>query len=257
MQCFQETLTDSQWEYINKIVDNGRQRKTDLRMVVNAILWVTRTGAQWRNIDSSYRAKLPIILYYYYSWQKQGVWEDVLLYLVKEVRQELGDEASPSRVALDSQSVKSVPFVSQERGIDGNKRINGRKRHIVVDKHGFLLAVGVSAANCHDSPEGIELLWKLEQFERLELFCLDKAYKGRFLEALEIYGWQSEIGQKPESQQGFIPQNGRWQVERSFAWLNFYRRLSKDFEKTTASAVAFIQIAFINMILAKIHRLKT
>ena len=257
MQCSQEALTDSEWEYIHKIVDNGRKRKTDLRMVVNAILWVARTGSQWRNIDSMYKSHLPIILYYYYSWQRQGIWEQVLTYLLKIVRKELGDEPSPSVVALDSQSVKSVPFVSQDKGIDGNKRINGRKRHIVVDKHGLPLAVGVSAANCHDSPQGVELLWKLEQFERIELFCLDKAYKGQFLDALDLYGWKGEIAQKPESQKGFIPQNGRWQVERSFAWLNFYRRLSKDFEKTTASAVAFIQIAFINMILAKILRLKT
>lgn len=160
-------------------------------------------------------------------------------------------------MALDSQSVKSVPFVSAERGIDGNKLINGRKRHIVVDKHGLLLAVGVSAANCHDGQQGIELLWKLEQFERLDLFCLDKAYQGEFLEVLELYGWRGEIRQKPESQKGFIPQNGRWQVERSFAWLNFYRRLSKDYEKTVASAACFIQIAFINITLAIIARLKS
>ena len=256
MQTYQACLTDSDWEYIKKIVDNGRKRKTCLRMIVNAIIWVTRTGSQWRNIDSQYKAKLPIILYYYYSWQRNGVWEKVLQSLTQEVRKLIGDQLSPSRVALDSQSVKSVPFVSTDRGIDGNKHINGRKRHIVVDKHGLLLAVGVSAAHCHDGQEGIELLWKLTQFERLDTFCLDKAYKGRFLEALQIYGWKAEFGQKPESTMGFVPQTGRWQVERSFAWLNFYRRLSKDYEKKVASAACFIQLAFINMILAKISRLK-
>ncbi len=79
----------------------------------------------------------------------------------------------------------------------------------------------------------------------------DSAYRGEFTEAASIYGWIVEIAQKPESGKGFVPQKGRWQVERSFAWLNFFHRLSKDYEKTTASAVAFIQLAFITIILAK------
>lgn len=257
MQDHQAVLTDSDWEYIKPIVDNGRKRKTCLRMVVNAILYVARTGTQWRNIDSMYVAHLPIILYYYYQWQCNGVWDRVLSYLVETFRKENGDEPQPSRVALDSQSVKSVPFVSQDKGIDGKKLICGRKRHIAVDKHGLPLALAVTAANMHDSKGGIELLWQLDDNERLELICLDKAYRGEFLDILELYGWTGEIAQKPEGETGFIPQKGRWQVERSFAWMNFYRRLSKDYEKTTASAVAFIQIAFINMILAKIRKLKS
>jgi len=257
MQSSQEPLTDSKWEYIKKIVDNGRKRKTDLRMVFDAILWITRTGTQWRNIDSMYKPHLPIIQYYYYSWQKKGILTKALDSLVRTVRELKGDEPSPSRVAFDSQSVKSVPFVNQDKGIDGNKRINGRKRHIAVDKYGLPLAIHVSAANCHDSPEGLELLWQLEKYERIELCCVDNAYHGTFEDGVVFYGWQIEFGQKPESKQGFIPQKGRWQVERSFAWCNFYRRLSKGFEKTVNSTISFIQLAFINMILAKIHRLKT
>lgn len=257
MQDCQKVLTDSDWKYIQPIVDNGRKRKTCLRMVVNAIIRVTRTGEQWRNIDSLYRPNLPIILYYYYRWQQNGVWAKVLSVIVEAFRTGNGDNANPSRVAVDSQSVKSVPFVSNDKGIDGNKYINGRKRHIAVDKHGLPLAVAVTAANIHDSKAGIELLWQLDGNERLELFCLDGAYQGEFLETLDLYGWKGEIAQRPEGTSGFIPQKGRWQVERSFSWMNYYRRLSKDYEKTTASAVAFIQIAFINMILAKIRRLKT
>ena len=226
-------------------------------MVVNAILYVARTGTQWRNIDSMYLMHLPIILYYYYRWQSNGVWDKVLSSLIEAFRKESGEEPKPSRVALDSQSVKSVPFVSKDKGIDGNKYINGRKRHIAVDKHGLPLAVAVTAANIHDSKAGWELLWQLEGNERLELVCLDNAYRGEFLETLELYGWRGEIAQKPEGKIGFIPQKGRWQVERSIAWMSFYRRLSKDYEKTTTSAVAFIQIAFINMILAKIRKLKS
>ena len=226
-------------------------------MVVNAILYVARTGCQWRNIDSMYRPHLPVILYYYYQWQGTGTWEKVVGSLVQAYRKENGDAPAPSRMAVDSQSVKSVPFVHKDRGLDGNKLINGRKRHIAVDKHGLPLAIAVTAANVHDGKAGLDLLWQFEGNKRLELFCLDKAYQGEFIEALDIYGWKGEIAQKPEGQLGFIPQTGRWQVERSFAWMNFYRRLSKDYEKTVASAIAFIQIAFINMILAKITQLKT
>ena len=257
MQDRQTALTDSDWKYIKPIVDNGRKRKTCLRMVVDAIRSITRTGTQWRNIDSQYRPHLSIIVYYFYRWRSDGTWGRVLSALVGICRQAAGCPPNPSRVALDSQSVKAPPFVSQERGIDGNKRVNGRKRHIVVDKHGLPVGVAVTAANVNDGKAGLEMLWQLEGNERLELFCLDKAYEGEFMEALSIYGWKGEVAQKPESSSGFVPQKGRWQVERSFAWMNFYRRLSKDYEKTTASAVAFIQIAFINMILAKISSLKT
>ena len=256
MQRSQEPLTDSMWGYIKKIVDNGRKRKTDLRMVFDGILWITRTGTQWRNIDSQYKPRLPIIQYYYYQWQKNGTLAKALEHLVRSYRVLKGDEPSPSRVALDSQSVKSVSFVNQDKGIDGNKYINGRKRHIAVDKYGLPLAVHVSAANCHDSPQGIELLWQLEKYERVELCCVDDAYHGTFEECIKLYEWKIEFGQKPESSQGFIPQNGRWHVERSFAWLNFYRRLTKEFEKTIDSTISFIQIAFINIILAKISKLK-
>ena len=257
MQSSQEPLTDSQWEYIKNIVDNGRKRKTDLRMVFDAILWITRSGSQWRNIDSKYKPHLPIIQYYYYSWQKKDILAQALEHLVRSYRILKGDESSPSRVALDSQSVNSVYFVSQEKGIDGNKFINGRKRHIAVDKYGLPLAIHVSAANCHDSPEGVELLWQLEKYERVALCCVDNAYHGTFEQYIKLYEWDIEFGQKPGSKKGFVPQSGRWQVERSFAWLNFYRRLTKEFEKTVDSTVSFIQIAFINIILAKISRLKT
>ena len=191
MQTSQEELTDFQWEYIKNIVDNGRKRKTCLRMVVNALLLLTRTGTQWRNMDSKYRDKLPIIQYYFYCWQKKGVWEQVLLRLAQQARQLAGHAQSPSRVAADSQSVQSVPFVKEDRGIDGNKRINGRKRHLVVDKLGLPLAIGASAANCQDGIEGVELLWKLEGADRLELICVDKAYRGEFVAAAELYGWKA------------------------------------------------------------------
>lgn len=173
--------------------------------------------------------------------------------VVKE-RKRHQKEAGPSRVAIDSQSVKKVSFMNLDTGIDGGKKVNGRKRHLAVDSLGLPLAISVSSAQMHDSQGAYDLLWQLEKkSERLAVVCTDKSYRGEFSAVVEgLYKWRIEITQKPESEQGFVPQKGRWQVERSFAWLNFFRRLSKDYEKTTASTVAFIQLAFCSIILARI-----
>ncbi|WKN46388.1 transposase [Tunicatimonas pelagia] len=119
--------------------------------------------------------------------------------MVATFRRKNGDCPKPSRAAIDSQSIKSVPFVSQDKGVDSSKLINGRKRHIAVDKHGLPIALAITAADVHDSKAGAELLWQMEGNERLELFCLDKAYRGEFLDALNLYGWRGEIAKKPDS----------------------------------------------------------
>lgn len=111
----------------------------------------------------------------------------------------------------------------------------------------------VGSANEHDGQAGKELLWRLDKVsDDLKLIRADNAYRGEFEECAGYYNWVVEISQKPESQQGFIPQKGRWQVERSFAWTNFFRRLSKDYEKTVESSVAFLQLVFIDIILARL-----
>ncbi len=254
MQIRFTELTDSQWEIIKKYVSHHNPKKHDLREIINAILWICRTGSQWRNLDSKY-PKWESVYYYFHIWNKDGLWDRLLSELVCCERQRQGREAEPSAVAIDSQSVKSVALVAEEsRGVDGAKLIKGRKRHIVVDTLGLLIAVFVSRADLHDGEGGIELLWQIDKkTERLELVRADGAYGGAFKEVAEgIYGWTVETTQRPPSQKGFVPQVGRWQVERSFGWLNFYRRLAKDYEKTPQSAQAFIQLAFISIILARL-----
>lgn len=247
-------LTDSQWQIIEQLLDpNKRKRKNSLREVLNAILKIASTGMQWRELDSKY-PPWQTVFYYFQKWQKDGSFLLILRHLRKSLRLQLGRFAEASMVAIDSQSVKKGPFVSQDTGIDGNKNINGRKRHFAVDSLGLPLVIDVSAANQNDGVFGLELLWQLEQeSKRLELIRADQAYIGVFQEAAAYYHWQVEISQKPESKKGFVPQKGRWQVERSFAWLNFFRRLDKDHEKTTQSAIAFNQIAFVSIILANLN----
>ncbi len=153
-------------------------------------------------------------------------------------------------------------MISLDTGIDGNKQVNGRKRHLAVDTLGLPIALHVSAANKPDGVEGLELLWQLDKAtSRLELIRADRAYKADFSTYANYYHWQVEITQKPQSGQGFVPQKGRWQVERSgpatsvhrlHSWFNFFGRLGRDFEKTAASSLTFMQLAFIDIILARI-----
>ena len=244
-------LTESQWEIVQPLIDNGRKRKYKLRNVFDAILKITRTGIQWRNWECEH---LPweIVYYYFRKWQKNGVLANILAFLVEKERSRQGREAMASAAAVDSQSIKKGAFVSIESGFDGGKQINGRKRHFAVDLLGLPLAIFVTAANHNDGKAGLDLLWRLDwASNRMELIRADHAYEGDFCDAAKYYNWKVEISQKPESQKGFVPQTGRWQVERSFSWLNFFRRLSKDYEKTVESSVAFLQCAFIDIILAR------
>jgi putative transposase len=244
-------LTDAQWTKIQVFVETGRKIKKDLRSITNCILKVTRTGTQWRNIDAVY-GPWESVYYYFRKWSKNGIFDKILSYFVEQERVRQGRDAHATAGAIDSQSVKIGTLINQDVGIDGNKKVNGRKRNIVVDTLGLPLAIYVCAANIADSNAGIELLPILEKTSpKLELIRADQAYKKTFTEAAVWCDFKVEVTQKPPTEKGFVPQTGRWQVERSFAWENFYRRLSKDFEKTTLSSVSFIQLAFISIILAK------
>jgi putative transposase len=244
-------LTDAQWAMIQKIIDTGRKIQKDLRMIFNCIIKITRTGCQWRNIDEKYRP-WQSIYYYFRKWTKKGVLGDLLSHLVKKERVRQGRKPEATAAAIDSQSVKKVSFIHLDTGMDGNKKINGRKRNILVDTLGLPLAIFVCAANIQDGIAGIELLPLIDNTtEQLTLIRADKAYRSDFTEAAQWCGYTTEVSQKPPTEKGFVPQTGRWQVERSFAWENFYRRLSKDFEKTVESSVSFIQLSFISIILSK------
>lgn len=246
-------FTDSQWQVIEKIINSKRKRKHSLRTIINAIFWINSTGCQWRNLDSKY-PPWETVFYHFSQFKFKGIWEQILDGLVIEERKKQGREESPSLLAIDSQSVKTVQFVSEEIGIDGGKKINGRKRTILVDKLGLPLAIKVTAANISDNQAGILAINLLKgKVNRLTKIAADNGYKNTFCQYVEdTYNWEVEIAQKPESSTGFIPEKNRWQVERSFSWLNFRRRLFKEVEKTIISAESMIQIAFISFIIKKI-----
>ncbi|MDJ1492168.1 IS5 family transposase [Cytophagaceae bacterium DM2B3-1] len=255
-------LCSDQWQIIKPILETQRKVKHEKRTIFNAILWILTTGSQseprrWRNLESQFPA-WQTVYYHFNQWKKNGVLEEVLDKLAIKARTKMKRKSTPSMLVIDSQSVKITQFTYEETGIDGAKWINGRKRHVAVDSLGIPWALVVTAANVCDSEGGEHLAQQLKgkstrlEILKLEILKADKGYKTGFVEHIQKnYGWQVEIVQKPESSKGFVPVGGRWVVERSFGWLNFKRRLSRDVEKTVESSEAMLQIAFIDILLRR------
>lgn len=246
-----ERLTDGQWEVIKEFLPTKRKRQLDLREVFNAILWIARTGAQWRNLDSSF-PKWSAVYYYFYRWTRQGIIEKINLALNERERRELRRLHCPSLGIVDSQSVKLAPRIFEHRGIDGNKNINGRKRQILTDTLGRIWKVWVHPANEHDSPAGVRLL-NLDgtQLDTLSKIVGDKAYRGTFAKACGELGVGFEVPFRPKGKKGFVVEAKRWVVERTIAWFNYFRRIAMDHEHTIESSVSFLYLANCSMILSK------
>ena len=246
-------FSDSQWQVIDKIIDDKRKRKHSLRTILNAIFSINYTGSQWRSLDSKY-PPWQTVFYHFTQFKQRGIWEQLLDTFVLMERKKYGKDSSPSLLAIDSQSVKKVQFIKEETGIDGNKLVNGRKRTILVDTLGLPFAIKVTAANISDNQAGILAVDLLKgKVPRLQKIAADLGYKKTFSAHVETtYNWEVEIAQRPESSRGFVPEKNRWQVERSFGWLNFRRRLYREVEKTILSAEAMLQIAFMSFIISKI-----
>jgi len=184
-------LTDYQWEVIKPFLKNNQPKKLILRDVVDAIRRVNKTGMQWRDLEGNY-PKWQSVYYYHNKWSKDGTSKLIMSALSSMERENYDRQAKPSLLAFDSQSVKAAPFVYQERGIDGGKNINGRKRHIAVDTQGLPWAVYVGRANQHDGEAGLELLHQLAGIgmDRLKIIRGDSAYGGVFAEGAGWYGWE-------------------------------------------------------------------
>lgn len=253
MQPKYERLTDDQWEVMKQFVNWQRKRKIDLRDVFDAILFITRTGLQWRNLAQTHFPDWRIVYYYFRKWKNDDTWRKINVTLNELERLQNKREALPSLGLVDSQSIKLLPTFFEARGLDGNKKVNGRKRHILVDVLGRIYACHVHAANLHDSPQGVRLLDHCLDFgDRLEIILGDKNYRGTFCEDVEYCEMKFETPTRPEGSKGFVVEAKRWIVERTFAWMNFFRRLVVDYERTTKSAETFVYLANISMCLWRI-----
>jgi putative transposase len=252
-------LTGAQWDILKPLIPpaipGGRPREADMREVVNTLLYQARSGCQWDMLPHDLLPK-STVWDYFARWRDDGTWQRIVDALRRRVRIKEGKDPTPSAASVDSQTVKTTEL-GGERGYDAHKRLSGRKRHVVVDTLGLLMAVVVTAASADDGATAPRVLGQLDRhrFPRLEVVFADQKFNNRDLDAW-LAGHRKpfcvEVVKRPEGVRGFVLLPKRWVSERSFAWTGRDRRHSRDYEYYPASSEAWLRVSAVGQMLRRL-----
>ncbi len=272
-------MTDDQWGLLQTLLPaakaTGRPRSTDLRLVINAIFYILVSGAAWRMLPHDFppcktvyhclvalftAGNPPSARRYFRAWRIDNTWENIHDQLVRWERVAQDHDPSPSAGSMDSQSVKiaTMPHTDATTGYDGGKKVKGRKRHMMVDTLGLVMMVVVTAADVSDQ-QGARLIferllaWK-QRMKRMVRIWVDGTYDGvAFMRwTMDTYHWILETIKRSDNTKGFVLLPKRWVVERTWGWLNWCRRLSKDYEILSETSETLIYIAMIRIMLRRL-----
>ena len=249
MTNYPSNLSDSQWSKISIFFDLKRSRKYDLREVLNAILYLVKTGCQWRMMPGDFPT-WKIVYYYFSTWKKNGIWDEMQQFLVEEVRMKEGKNCEPSVGIIDAQSVKNTLVSCEDKGFDAGKKIKGIKRHIMVDTLGLIIAIVIHSAGIQDRDGASSVVEKMkENWSRIIKIFADGGYAGQLIIKIkESFNINLEIIKRDKLKEfKILPK--RWIVERTFSWIDTFRRTSKNYERLNQTSVAIVQISSIKLML--------
>jgi putative transposase len=252
-------LTDAEWPLIDycfpKPCKTGRPREHSYRELLNAVFYVVRTACQWRNLPKDF-APWPTVYHYFRLWKRSGLWKQIHTHLREHLRQVAGRKRHATAGIIDSQSVKSTEC-SDQRGYDAGKKVNGRKRHVLVDTLGLVLLVLVLPANLQDRDAARQLLGEFfgrPAWRRVKHIWADGGYAGALIDwALKLWRCTIEIVKRTEAHVFHVSPR-RWVVERTFGWLGRYRRLNRDYERQAQTGEVMVYLAMIRLMLARLGK---
>jgi len=251
MTTYPTNLSNSQWQIMSKFLDTKRTRKYDLREIVNAILYLVKTGCQWRMLPADF-PKWQIVYYYFATWKQNGLLEHIHESLVEKIRKSTSKNEEPTVGIIDAQSVKSTLVSSEDKGFDAGKKVKGIKRHIIVDTLGLILAVVIQSASVQNRDGAESVIDKLvENWKKIIKIFADGGYAGKVVDKVKNkFKIELEII-KRNKVNTFKVLPKRWIVERTFSWIDTNRRSSKNYERLNQTSVAMVHLSAIRIMLKR------